>query len=114
MALLLAGYSEQSFILSAFRKLNKHKYKDVIGKLPDTLVPKMGLCSQINFWWIRCLKCCNTKLALQIIYKKTSEELEEELDIVYLLKSLRKVNELIKDDDDEESKANSTPQITIS
>ena len=42
MALLLAGYSEQSFILSAFRKLNKHKYLDVTGTLPDNLIPKMG------------------------------------------------------------------------
>jgi hypothetical protein len=50
MALLLAGYSEQSFILSAFKKLNKHKYIEFTDKvLPDTLIPKMGSLTQIWF-----------------------------------------------------------------
>ena len=107
MALLLAGYSEQSFILSAFRKLNKHKYVDMVGKVPDYLVPKMGSFAQVYFLLTRCVKCCNSRLALRVIFDKTSEELGDELDILYLVKSLRKMNELIEQSDDE-----STPQVS--
>ena len=75
MALLLAGYSEQSFILSAFEKLNKHKYIEFTNKvLPDTLIPKMGSLAQIWFKLTRLFKCCGcSNKEICNIYDKTSK-----------------------------------------
>ena len=79
MALLLAGYSEQSFILSAFRKLNKQKYIDFADRvLPDNLIPKMGSVAQIWFQLTRFFKCCGgSNKVICDLYDKTSKEIEE-------------------------------------
>ena len=98
MALLLASYSEQSFVLSAFRKINKDKYINIEGQVPEKLIPKMGCCSKISFLLTRCFKCCNSSKALTELFDQTYKELEEQLEILYLIKNFRKMNELrIKD-----------------
>ena len=96
MSLLLASYSEQSFILSVFRKINKHKYTNTLGQNPDNLIPKMGRLKQISFLCSRFFNCSSSAKALRGLYDKTSEELEKELEILYLIKNFRFLNELVK------------------
>ena len=75
-------------------------------------MPKMGWFAQVCFQFTRCFSCCGSRKALCELYKKTTEELEEELEILHMVKSLRKMNELNTKDDqfDEES----TPQVNKS
>ena len=85
MALLLDSYSEQNFILSVLRKLDKIKFQNIVQTVPKYSIPKMGTFRKISFLMKRCCKCCSKNQTMINLFDEASEELDKSLSVINLI-----------------------------